>query len=213
MPIFLYALLMAVVFFPLWFYIRQPQYWRQPIMEHNIFRQLLNDGQYLLARTTAILGLFTAFTVLLAGSGLYLPVAGKILCHFATLFVAAATAMTIRGGVLSLLASTLLLLWLAAKQAPVLLLADGPLGLIIGWGIATGQSRWRVILLASFVLAGGAALLSSLLGIPVFAGLTQGVESVYVPLALVIYGIIYSWAWVVVIAEFLQGLQRILARP
>lgn len=210
--VFLFALIIAVVLLPLGLYLRHPNYWFQPILEQNFFRYLtFRDGQRSLARTTAILGLFTALTVILASSSLYLPIAGQFLSHFATLFVAGAMAMTIRDGVWSLVASTLLLLWLAAKQVPVLLLADGPLGLIIGWGIATGQSRWLTMVLASFTLAAGAAILTYLLGIPIFAGLTQGLGSSLVPLALLAYGIIYSWAWIILIADFLQLLKRLLS--
>lgn len=209
--VFLVSLFLTVLIFPALLYIKNPSYWLKPVMAKNLFYDLaFGGGKSSLSKTTAVLGLMTALTVLLAGSVLYLPVAGYFLSHFATLFVAAAVAISLRGGFFVILASSLLLLSLFPKQAPVLFFLDGPLGYVIGWGIATAKSRWQTLLLAAAGLCAGVVILSYVIGIPTFTGVTRGLSLELAVMAIAAYALIYAWAWITLIADFFQFLKRIL---
>jgi|GEM_PF-3342818 len=198
-----FALIFCVVFISLVLYIKYPDYWSRPILEQNLLLTLTHkNGIKTSAKTTALFGLMTAFTVILASSSLYIPIGGALLCRFAALFIAAATTISPKGGIFTLAASVIILISILPSYAPILVLVDGPLGLSLGWSILRKKSFGITLALTAGSMALGIILISYVLNIPAFPGLTTRFLPHLNFLLIICYSIAYSWAWITIAAEF-----------
>lgn len=151
-------------------------------------------------------GILTALAVLLQSSPVFLPGAGLMLSPFSTLPVALAASMSTYAGILTLLSSAALLLFISPQEAIIFLSATGPLGLALGACYKKGIIK--TIAAAGATLFIGINILIHGAGIAAFGGFTQGSSLITSTLIYLVFSFFYSAFWVLVLKFFIKLIGR-----
>lgn len=152
----------------------------------------------------AFSGQIMGLIVILQTSTMFLPFMGDFFSHFTPLLLAVAIAIAPGKGVSIALGASILLLFFAPKQIPILLFFDGPLGLWLGLTHHHPNRKFLYQLLATANLLLGVYLLSAFLGIPLLGGIRKNSSSLFILSVTGTFIFLYVRTWLVVSLRCLE---------
>lgn len=159
------------------------------------------------ARIVGMGGGFVALAVMFQASPAFMPGIGLLLSPFSTLPVALSAFLSPCSGLISLLASIFILLFISPQEAIIFILTTGPLGLVLG--ICYRKGVFISILAAAGTIFTGICLLIYAAGVAAFGGLTPGNVSLPAFCIFILFSLCYSYIWTLMLKFFVKLLKKI----
>jgi riboflavin transporter FmnP len=156
------------------------------------------------ARDVANTAIFTALCVVLQSAPVFLPGAGMLISPFSTLPILVAAMLSAGCGVMTLLCSTAILLFISPEEAAIFFFATGSFGLSLGASIH--RKAAVPVLLSAGSLFIGLLALTYAIGIPAFGSLTDGFPLYAVSFVFLAFSLCYSTLWLILVKSLLKGL-------
>lgn len=156
-------------------------------------------------RYISVGGLLASLTVLFQSAPVFLPVIGMVLSPFSTLPIAIAAATNIFLGIMVLITSVLLLLFISTQEAMILLFTTGLLGIAMG-ALLYRKGIFVTILISTIALSIGMILLTYVAVIPAFLDFTADIQRPVVLLIYSVFSVIYVTVWVMMLRKFAKYL-------
>ena len=160
-----------------------------------------------IARFISIGGILTTLAVLFQSAPVFLPTVGMALSPFSTLPIAIAAYFSSSLGILVLLSSAFILLFISIEETLILLFTTGLLGLIVGFFYK--RKLVTSILCSAIALAIGMATLTFIIGISAFGDFTSSLSLAVTLLIFILFSLIYASIWNISIKKFIKFLIKI----
>ncbi|MCX7920504.1 MAG: hypothetical protein N3B21_00555 [Clostridia bacterium] len=161
-----------------------------------------------IVRFISVGGLLTSLTVLLQSAPVFLPAIGLALSPLSTLPIALATVFNISLGITVLFSSALILTIVSPQEAIILLFTTGLLGTVMGT-LLYRKGIIVSILSSTIILSIGMIILTYIVGISAFGGLTGTLSFPITLIIFFIFSLVYVSIWNICFRKFTNYLIKI----
>lgn len=153
-------------------------------------------------------GILTSLAVLFQSAPVLLPTIGLVLSPLSTLPVILAAMIDIPIGIMVLFSSALILLAVSPQEAVIMLVATGPLGIVIG-SLLFRRRLLATIFISTGTLFFSITLMTYVVGIPAFGSLNESFSGVISFFIYLIFAFIYVCFWAFCVRRLVMSLCKI----
>ncbi|BBF41721.1 hypothetical protein lbkm_0401 [Lachnospiraceae bacterium KM106-2] len=164
------------------------------------------------SKRIAIMGLFMALSVLFQCSPVFYPAVGLILSPLSSLPISMGCILFPQGAPAMIIGTSLLVSFISMEEAMIFALATGVVGIAVSMVIISKKAIIKSIWVPGLSLYTGILTLTYIIGVPGMKDFFSDIGIVETNLIVLIFSMIYSYLWIMIIKFFLKVMMRILLK-
>lgn len=149
-----------------------------------------------LFRYISVGGLLASLTILFQSAPVFLPTIGMILSPFSTLPIAISAVINVFLGIMVLITSVFMLLFVSPQEAMILLFTTGLIGIVLG-AFLYRKGVVVTIITTTLSLTFGMIILTYIAVIPTFNELADKIQLPFILLIYSVFSLVYIILWII----------------